>query len=277
MLEHVESGAGPAVLALHGGMGGVDQSLILARALFGDAPPHRIIAVSRPGYLGSPLGAAVTPEAQADLYAGLLDELGVTRCLVVAVSAGGPSAIQFALRHPQRCAGLVLVSAATGRLETPRRMKSRMPVMKLVARLPWLVAMMRRKAERDPDKTASRSIPDPVIRRATLEHPEAGPLLRALQASIFHRLDQRLPGTLNDMARLEVTAKPDFAALRPPALAIHAMDDRVVPFEHGRSVEEAPNGRLLALDSGDHVALFTRLDEVRAATRAFTDRLESRR
>lgn len=270
MISHVEMGAGPAVLALHGGMGGIDQSLILARALFGDAPAFRVIAVSRPGYQGSPLGQAATPEAQADAYVWLLDQLGVERCLVVAVSAGGPSAIQFALRHPQRCAGLVLVSAATGRLETPQKMKSRMPAMKLVARLQWLTGMMRRKVERHPDRAAARSIPDPVLRRVTLDHAEAGPLLRALQTSLFDRLDLRLPGTLNDMSKLEIATAPDVSSLRAPLLAVHAMDDRIVPFEHGRSVAEgAPHGRLLALQTGDHVALFTHLDEVREAVRRF--------
>jgi pimeloyl-ACP methyl ester carboxylesterase len=45
--------------------------------------------------------------------ASLLDLLGIERVAVVGVSAGGLSALQFALRHPGRTAALVLVAAIT--------------------------------------------------------------------------------------------------------------------------------------------------------------------
>src|SRR5438270_847651 len=52
-----------------------------------------------------------TPEAQADLYAATLDALNVSQVVVAALSGGGPSALQFALRYPQRCRGLLMLSA----------------------------------------------------------------------------------------------------------------------------------------------------------------------
>jgi len=52
----------------------------------------RVIAVSRPGYLGTPLADGETPEAQADLYAALLDTLGIAR----AVSSRSPPAAERA-------------------------------------------------------------------------------------------------------------------------------------------------------------------------------------
>jgi pimeloyl-ACP methyl ester carboxylesterase len=42
----------------------------------------------------------------------LLDALEVERAAVVGFSAGGPSVIQFALRHPDRTSGLVLLGSA---------------------------------------------------------------------------------------------------------------------------------------------------------------------
>src|SRR5512133_1902046 len=72
-VEWAEYGAGPAVLALHGAMGGWDQSLLLARTIA--AGGHRFIGLSRPGYLGTPLAAGRSPEEQADLYAAALDVL----------------------------------------------------------------------------------------------------------------------------------------------------------------------------------------------------------
>jgi pimeloyl-ACP methyl ester carboxylesterase len=112
------SGDGPAVLLLHGVMGGYDQGLILARTV--GAPGFRYVSVSRPGYLGTSLAAGRTPAEQADLYPDVLDEFGVGAAAVMAVSGGGPSALQFALRHRDRCWGLVMVSACS----TSRMMKN---------------------------------------------------------------------------------------------------------------------------------------------------------
>ena len=81
-------------------MGGYDQGLILARTI--GAPEYRHVAVSRAGYLGTALTAGRNPEEQADLCADLLDALGIDRTAVLAVSGGGPCALQFALRHRDR-------------------------------------------------------------------------------------------------------------------------------------------------------------------------------
>jgi len=56
-----------------------------------------------------PPGAAVAD--QADAYAALLDHLQLDRVVLCGFSAGGPAAIQFALRHPERLYGLVLGSS----------------------------------------------------------------------------------------------------------------------------------------------------------------------
>jgi pimeloyl-ACP methyl ester carboxylesterase len=69
----------------------------------------RVIAMSRFGYLRTPRPADASPEAQADAHICLLDALGVARAAVMGVSAGGPSAMQTAIRHPHRVSALVLV------------------------------------------------------------------------------------------------------------------------------------------------------------------------
>ena len=65
-VECAVSGEGPAILLLHGAMGGCDQSLLLGRSALGNSG-FRFIAVSRPGYLGTPLASGKAPEHQADL------------------------------------------------------------------------------------------------------------------------------------------------------------------------------------------------------------------
>lgn len=108
-IEYAEAGSGQAVLIAHGAGGGFDQGMSLGRAL---ADRFRVVAMSRFGYLGTPLPREPSAEAQADAHAALLDALGIERASIVGASAGAPSALQFALRHPDRIDKLVLLVPA---------------------------------------------------------------------------------------------------------------------------------------------------------------------
>ena len=106
-LEYAEVGDGEPVLAIHGIFGGCDAGLLS----FGDLVPHRrVIAPSRFGYLGSSKPDGATPAMQADAFVDLLNALGIDQLDVVAFSAGSTSALQFALRHPDRIRHLVVMS-----------------------------------------------------------------------------------------------------------------------------------------------------------------------
>jgi pimeloyl-ACP methyl ester carboxylesterase len=109
-IEYAEHGDGPALLFSHPLFGGFDAGIGLSQTYVGDGV--RVIAPSRFGYLGSTLPPGASPAGQADAYALLLDELGVGRAVVFGCSAGGPSTIQFALRHPERTTALVLMASA---------------------------------------------------------------------------------------------------------------------------------------------------------------------
>ena len=103
----------PPLVFLHGASGNLlDQ----VRAFEGRLPPDRLaLFLDRPGHGHSSRGprANDTPAGQADTLAALLDALGLDRVIVVGHSFGGAIAASFALNHPDRTAGLVLVSAAT--------------------------------------------------------------------------------------------------------------------------------------------------------------------
>jgi pimeloyl-ACP methyl ester carboxylesterase len=264
---------GPVLLALHGAMGGYDQGLILGRAL--DPPGYRIVAPSRPGYLGTPLSTGRTPAEQADAHAALLDALSIDRADVAAVSGGGPSAIEFAVRHPDRCRSLVLISACGGILTTP--LPAAFHVIKALARIPGLAGWVRKVRTRDPDRAASRGIPDPALRARTLADPIAGPLYRELQATTYHRLSARLPGTEHDIRVTRVTIYP-LEAIRVPTLIVHGTHDRIVPFaEHARMMtDRIPGAELMTIEAGEHVCLFTHHTAISARVRRFLDRHPAR-
>ena len=103
-VEYATLGDGRPLLYLHGPLGGFDQILGVLRAQYGNAGPEfRAIIPSRPGYLRTPLSTGRTPAEQADAMAALLGVLKVPRVAVVGGSDGGPAALMFAARHPERC------------------------------------------------------------------------------------------------------------------------------------------------------------------------------
>ncbi len=109
-VEYAEQGSGPPILVIHGAAGGCDQGLLIGEMLLPDG--YRMIAPSRFGYLSGGLPADTSLEAQADAFAALLDELGVDEPVpVIGFSAGGPSALTFAMRHPDRTSALLMMSA----------------------------------------------------------------------------------------------------------------------------------------------------------------------
>ncbi len=265
-IEYVESGEGAAVLAIHGAMGGYDQGQILARTI-GEAR-YRYVSVSRPGYLGTPLTAGRTPEEQADLYEGLLDGLGIRQTAIMAISGGGPSAIHFALRHRDRCWGLVLISTCAGKVDTPVPISFKL--MKMLVRWPAFVTLMKRRTEKDLERALRRSISDPTIRARTVADPQVRPSIEEAIAGVFDRITLRLPGTDNDIGITRTTTYP-LEQIAVPVLVVHGTEDRLVPFtQHGKLLAaRIPGAQLLTVEGGEHMAIFTHHNEVRTRVTRF--------
>jgi len=105
-----EAGGGPAVVFGHAG--------ICDRTMWDDqwdalAPAYRAVRFDRPGAGASP--AVDAPYDHAALLEALLDRLEIERAVLVGASMGGSLSVDFALAHPDRVAGLVLVcSGCTG-------------------------------------------------------------------------------------------------------------------------------------------------------------------
>jgi 2-hydroxy-6-oxonona-2,4-dienedioate hydrolase len=109
-LECAEMGLSEPILVVHGAEGGFDQALDMASALAEHG--YRLVAPSRFGYLRSSLPTHLTTAMQADAYVELLDHLGIAKVSVVSISAAAWSAMQLAIRHPDRVRALVLLVPA---------------------------------------------------------------------------------------------------------------------------------------------------------------------
>lgn len=259
-IEYQEFGQGPVVVAMHGAMGGHDQSSILARTVLNGS--FRVLAVSRPGYLGTPMASGATPSQQADLIAALLDALGVESAGVIAISGGGPCAISFALQHPGRCKAMVLISTVGGRNEVA--IPFRFHLMKYLARLPFVVRRLRKKALDDLERTATRSITAASLRRRMMSDSVARTLFADLTASTFDRMAQRIAGTDNDI-RITQTMEYRLEDIRVPTLIVHGDKDPLVSFDQHamQSAKRIAGAELLPLEDGEHAAIFTHRPLVR--------------
>lgn len=106
-IEYQDAGQGRPLLVVHGSGGWHDQGTAFARDL--TQRGFRVIALSRFGDLRTPMPRDASPTAQALAQTCLLDTLGVPRVAVTGLSADAPSAVQRAIRNPERVDALALV------------------------------------------------------------------------------------------------------------------------------------------------------------------------
>lgn len=111
-------GEGEVILSVHGIFGGYDQAFETVKNL---RSSYRVIAPSRFGYLGSDILGSGAPAEQATALVKLLDKLGVEKVYILGTSAGGTTAIRFALDYPERIKGLILYSSAMPLAEKPKK------------------------------------------------------------------------------------------------------------------------------------------------------------
>ena len=258
VIEYACEGDGPPVLSLHGAGGGYHQGLWVARLAFGGR--HKLIAVSRYGYLRSPIPPDASLRTQAELYRALLDHLGVAQAAVIGTSAGGPSATQFANDYPERTTALILLSAVSRASLPGDQAAFYSGIIHLIQRSDyayWLVTRFLRAVI-----LRLLGIPAEVYARLS---PEQKDLAREM-LDTMHPMSPRRPGTLHDGAML-ARAEAATARIAAPTLILHAQDDALVSCAHARHAHGAiPHSRLVLFEAGGH-GLLPQLDAVRRHVR----------
>jgi pimeloyl-ACP methyl ester carboxylesterase len=256
-IEFTQGGEGQPVLVVHGAGGGYDQGQALAE-IAGDG--WRWLAVSRFGYLRTPLPADASPEAQGEAHAALLDALKIDRAAVVAASAGGPSGLHFAIRHPERCRALVLVSAVTRPLTIRRSVRW---VRRAFGRSDWAAWLITRIERRT--QIGAGSVPGDLRRRLTDEDR----LWLQGFVTAFNPASLRRAGIANDVAWLPAFSPIPLDRVLAPTLIVHAADDPLVPVANGRHAATGIRGaRYVELPDGGHL-LLGHQQEAAAIVRAF--------
>jgi len=259
-VEFTQGGSGPPVLVIHGSGGGYDQGELIVDAVLGD--DVRWIAPSRFGYLRSTFHSGATFDEQAHAYAVLLDRLGVEKVAVVALSHGGPSALLFAVLHPERVSSLTLLSAGVAASAVDNQAEANRKGNMLVTiyksdLLYWTAATVFRKPF-----LRLLGANDEVIAGLT-------PQQRTLAAQVIDHMNPASPRA-GGAAFDNQAAMPNerIAAIQAPTLIVHAKDDGLQLFHNAEfAAATIPGARLLAYERGGHLLLVTEQTSIREAIR----------
>jgi pimeloyl-ACP methyl ester carboxylesterase len=251
-IEVQQAGDGVPLLMVHGSGGGHDQGMAWARPLVQQGV--RVIAPSRFGYLRTPRPADASPEAQADAHICLLDALGIAKAAVMGVSAGGPSAMQTAIRHPERVSALVLVVP--------------------IAYKPGSVADSAPPVSDDKDAlllrllgsdflfwTALQVAREPLIRHVLATPPEqVASATEAERARVNDLAERILPVSsraagLRDDTRLGKRIGPyALESIRVPTLVVSARDDGFGTYAAAQyTAGRIPGAKFVGFDQGGHL------------------------
>lgn len=247
-IEYTQGGSGSPVLVVHGSGGGYDQGELMVRALLGDQ--FHWIAPSRFGYLRSTFRPGATFDDQAHAYAALLDHLGVKKVAVVALSHGGPSALLFAVLHPERVSSLTLISAGVAASTEPSQAQANQKGNMLMTvfqydPLYWAITKFFRK-----QLMGLMGATDEVIASLT-------PGQRALIDQIIDGMNPvaiRFAGTAFDNKAAMPNAR--IAAIRAPTLVFHATDDTLQLYHNAAfAAATIPGARLVRFERGGHLVM----------------------
>lgn len=264
-IEYAVAGTGSPLLMIHGTGGGFDQALHFASGLIHRG--HKVIAPSRFGYLRTDFPSVPSLANQADTFVTLLDHLAIKRLPVIGGSAGALTATKFALRHPDRCAALILLVPAgnvSGSDPVELTALQKIAVSGLLNSdfIYW---------------SSLNAAPENLMGTLLATDPR---LLSTANASERNRafeilsnmmpIHMRAKGMLNDARQAGRPANMNFSSLKMPVLVLSAEDDRFGTANTARKLAElVPQSELTILPNGGHIWL-GRNDEVIDRIHAFT-------
>ncbi len=172
----------------------------------------------------------------------VVDELGLERFPLMGLSQGGPVAIAYAVRHPERVSRLVLVGAfvkgRVARATTPDELREAALQGELI-RMGW-----------------GRDDPSFRLYFSSTFMPDAPPQMWSDFAALMRRTTsaENALRLNNAFVQMDVTDLIDQVTV--PTLILHGRDDMRIPFSQGREIAARIRGsRLVPLDTRNHLLL----------------------
>ena len=252
-IEYSQMGQGKPLLVVHGAGGGYDQGLLFARQLADRG--FRVTAMSRFGYLRTPLPPKdASPRIQADAHASLLDALQIDRTIVIGASAGAPSAMQFAIRYPDRCSALILLVPLAWKPDdipdsAPRPSRLAQLLLSALVGSDALFWLMLHLARNTLIERVLGTPPGVLVDASSDEQARVAEVLGSILP-----LSSRAAGLRNDALIASSLTRYDLEAIRAPALVVSVRDDLYGTFAGAQySALHIPNARFIGYERGGHL------------------------
>jgi len=266
-VEYISIGPedGPVLLVSHGGGSGYDNAFLYDFLI---KEGIRIICPSKPGYLRTPLEIGKTFEGHADMLASVLDALGVNKKVaILGVSLGGPAALQFAIRHHDRTACLVMQDAVSHEYHANQKAKKSILGKLFLSTfgrkfLSWMMTvsshlmpkstfMTYLQVETLYDNNTIKKIADEVM-------SEPLEVLKFKEfADMMAPLDLRAFGMDNEMVYAAKLPRYPLENIKVPTLVTQSKMDRDVDKTHGDFVAETvPNAETYYFNGCGHMFWF---------------------
>lgn len=170
----------------------------------------------------------------------IVDAMGLERFPLLGVSQGGPVAVTYAARHPERVTKLVLVGAYV----RGRRVRARTPEERRVADLQLELVRLGWGSD---DPSFRMAFPPSFV-------PDAPPELWSDFAELLRRSASAENAARIIAALAEIDVGGIAAQLHVPTIIFHARDELRVPFDEAREYASLiPGSRLVPLDSRNHL------------------------
>ncbi len=260
-LEYISLGQGPTVLLAHGGGGGYDFAYLYSHLI---EAGFNIVCPSRPGYLRTPLAVGQSSEEQADMFAALLEALDTEKAAIIGVSSGGQIALQFAMRHPARTWGLVMLDAVSINLPQDEKVKNSAMgkialsepardvftwLMYLISHK-WPAAMLKFWMEQA--STHNMAQIQDIVDYARQNPKQLDQLIKF--QDVMSPMNIRFPGLASDWQRQEKRTFYPLEKITAPTLVVQSSFDKYVPLENAEYVaDNVPHAELFIADSGGHL------------------------
>jgi pimeloyl-ACP methyl ester carboxylesterase len=246
----VDSGGDAVALIFHGGH--MRANIDLGGDFF-RANGFKTLVPSRPGYGKTPIEAGRTTADFADAMADFVRHHHAAKVIVVGISAGGPTALQFAQRYPELTDALILQSSIghNGWPGAKIRLGARIAFNHVVEKYVW--SMMRLGFALFPIATlkmmlASLSVKEPEEALKTIRADKREGMIEVLKQSRSGR------GFLNDLS-YDVGSVERISA---PTLIIHSTYDASVDASHPNYLLQCiPNSTLCMSEAESHMFWFS--------------------
>jgi 2-hydroxy-6-oxonona-2,4-dienedioate hydrolase len=196
-------------------------------------------------------------------YAQLLDRLGIDKVVVVGISAGAWSSIQFAVRHPERCRALVLLVPADF-LPAGMSIRGGAVVTAMINSdfLAW--AVLKLTPIMPGGLTRMMLGTDAAVVRVA--QPSEKARIRQILDDLLP-ITSRLTGMQFDIQTAATHEPYPIEKIACPVLTISAEDDRFGTASRARYIAASvPDGRALIFPTGGHALVGHYADALREST-----------